>query len=177
MLYNQRNFAAELLLDDVLKICSESNRASEACGVLKNWDRTMTVDSRGGHLWREFWDSARKIPDLFASPFDRSDPVNTPSGIDVSNKNVRQAVHDALEQASEKLTKSGIGLDARLGDIQYAERNGKLIPIPGGEGWAGMFSMIRTRLQEGKGYTPIFHGNSYIQVISWDEEGLSLIHI
>ena len=171
MLYNQRNFAAELLLDDVLKICNEPNRTSEACGVLKNWDRTMTVDSRGGHLWREFWDSARKIPDLFASPFDRSDPVNTPSGIDVSNKNVRQAVHDALEQASEKLTKSSIGLDARLGDIQYAERNGKLIPIPGGEGWAGMFSMIRTRLQEGKGYTPIFHGNSYVQVISWDEEG------
>jgi acyl-homoserine-lactone acylase len=171
MLYNQRNYAAEILLDDVLKICGESERVDEACGVLKSWDRTMTVDSRGGHLWREFWDIARNVPDLFAVPFDRSDPVNTPSGIEVSNESVREAVHEALEQVSEILTKSGIELDARLGDIQYAERNGKLIPIPGGEGWAGMFSMIRTRLQGDKGYTPIFHGNSYIQVISWDDRG------
>ena len=35
------------------------------------------------------------------------------------------------------------------------------IPIPGGEGWAGMFGMIRTNLQADKGYAPIFHGNSY----------------
>ena len=45
------------------------------------------------------------------------------------------------------------------------------IPIPGGEGWAGMFSMIRTNLQSDKGYARIFHGNSYIQTIGWDEDG------
>lgn len=171
MLYNQRNYAAELLLDDVLKICDEFKRVTKACTVLKNWDRTMLVDSRGGHLWREFWDGARKIPDLFALPFDPSDPVRTPAGINISNETVRKAIFVALERATDTLAKSGIRLDARLGDIQYAERNGKLIPIPGGEGWAGMFSMIRTRLQGEKGYTPIFHGNSYIQVISWDRKG------
>ena len=64
-----------------------------------------------------------------------------------------------------------MALDARLGEIQYAERNGRKIAVPGGEGWAGMFSMIVTRLQPEKGYTPIIHGNSYIQVISWDEQG------
>ena len=171
MLYNQRNYAAELLLDDILKICDESDRAGAECEVLRNWDRTMMVDSRGGHLWREFWDSARKIPGLFAKPFDVSDPVNTPAGIDISKPSVKEEIYLSLKAASEKLGQANIALDARLGDIQYAERNGRLIPIPGGEGWAGMFSMIRTRLQDDKGYTPIFHGNSYIQVVSWNEAG------
>ena len=81
------------------------------------------------------------------------------------------AVRGALLNAQTRLRDAGINLDAPLGDIQYALRNDKKIPIPGGEGWAGMFSMIVTRLQPEKGYTPIIHGNSYIQVISWDEQG------
>ena len=99
------------------------------------------------------------------------DPVNTPAGIDISKPSVKEEIYLSLKAASEKLGQANIALDARLGDIQYAERNGRLIPIPGGEGWAGMFSMIRTRLQDDKGYTPIFHGNSYIQVVSWNEAG------
>ncbi len=31
--------------------------------------------------------------------------------------------------------------------------------------------MIMANLEKDKGYTPIIHGNSYIQVISWDEDG------
>ena len=62
-------------------------------------------------------------------------------------------------------------MDARWGDIQYAMRNDKKIPIPGAQGWAGMFSMIATRLSKDKGYNPILLGNSYIQVISWDKDG------
>mgnify|MGYP003322586928 CR=1 FL=1 len=34
-----------------------------------------------------------------------------------------------------------------------------------------MFSMIVTRLQGKAGYTPIIHGNSFVQVVSWNEEG------
>lgn len=43
--------------------------------------------------------------------------------------------------------------------------------MPGGDGDTGMFSMIVNELHPEVGYTPIMHGNSYIQVISWDEEG------
>jgi len=31
--------------------------------------------------------------------------------------------------------------------------------------------MIVANLQKDKGYTPIQHGNSFIQVISWDKDG------
>jgi len=34
-----------------------------------------------------------------------------------------------------------------------------------------MWSMIVTEPEEGSGYPPIVHGNSYIQVISWDQDG------
>ena len=43
--------------------------------------------------------------------------------------------------------------------------------MPGGEGWAGMWSMIIAELASGEGYSHIRHGNSYMQIISWDEEG------
>jgi acyl-homoserine-lactone acylase len=42
---------------------------------------------------------------------------------------------------------------------------------PGAVGRHGGFSYIVTDFTEGKGYTPIMHGNSYIQVIGWDEAG------
>jgi acyl-homoserine-lactone acylase len=35
-----------------------------------------------------------------------------------------------------------------------------------------MFSYINTDFTPGKGYTPIVHGNSYIQVVTWDEAGI-----
>ena len=171
MLYNHRNYGAELLLDDVLAACEGSNELAEACAVLSTWDRTMNVDSVGSHVWREFWDTAREIENLWQVPFDVDDPVNTPRGINLSDASVKAGILASLTEAVRRLDEANIELDAKLGDIQYAPRNGQNIPIPGGEGWAGMFSMIVSKLKPDEGYTPIVHGNSYIQVISWDEKG------
>ena len=170
MLFSHRNFGAELLLDDVLKVCGADSLAS-VCSALESWDRTMTIESRGGHVWREFWNKARRIENLYKVPFDVTDPVHTPRGINLADGAVARQVTEALVAAETVLSEAKIPLDAPLGEIQYAERNGKRIAIPGGEGWAGMFSMIVTRLAPDKGYTPIVHGNSFIQVISWDEDG------
>ena len=171
LLNNNRHYGAELLLDDVLKVCGDHADLAPACKALAAWDRTMTVDAQGGHVWREFWNAARHIDGLWAVPFNPEDPVNTPSGINLESPEVRQAVADALRTAATKLAEANIALNARLGDIQYAPRNGRNIPVPGGDGGAGMFSMIVTNLNGEKGYTPIIHGNSYMQVISWDEAG------
>ena len=171
ILYNQRHFGAELLLDDVLEVCADETAIAESCTVLKAWDRTGNVDSRGTHLWTEFWETAQNIPDLYALPFDVDDPVNTPRNIAVDDPDVKQALHAALAQAQKKFTEAGISLDARWGDLQFAERNGRQIPVPGAPGTHGMFSYIISRLSGSKGYTPIIAGNSYIQVISWDKAG------
>lgn len=181
IIYSQRNYGAELLLDDILSLCDKTTDAvqledsqvdvSLACASLANWDRRQGNDSRGAQVWTEFWRSARKIPDVYETPFDVNDPVHTPSGIAVENVEVAHAVLQSLAKAQLTLETAGIELDARWGDIQYAERNGRRIPIPGGQGWAGMFGMIMADLAKDKGYTPIIHGNSFIQVISWDENG------
>ena len=171
MLYNHRNYGAELLLDDVLGVCAGVDELADACSVLASWDRTMNVDSVGSHIWREFWDTAREIEGLWRVPFDVNDPINTPRGINTESAGVKESVIASMHEAVKKLRDANIALDARLGDIQYAPRNGENIPIPGGEGWAGMFSMIVSNLAPEKGYSPIIHGNSYIQVISWDEAG------
>tara|TARA_B100000609_G_scaffold176411_1_gene154251 strand:+ start:33 stop:1583 length:1551 start_codon:yes stop_codon:yes gene_type:complete len=171
MLYSHRNFGAELLLDDLLSFCKGRPELEASCIALSDWDRTMDIDSRGGHLWREFWDEARKIESLYTVPFSLEKPVETPNGLNTEDPTVATGIESALLNAQKKLEDAEIALDAKLGDIQYAIRNDKKIGIPGGEGWAGMFSMIVTRLQGKAGYTPIIHGNSFVQVVSWNEEG------
>jgi acyl-homoserine-lactone acylase len=181
MLYSHRNYGAELLLDDLMALCAgdamtvqvDDNEVdvSASCQALAGWDRRMAVDSRGGHVWREFWRNANRIEGLYRVPFDVTDPVDTPRGLRTDDPAVRSGLLEALARAQMVLAEAGIAPDARLGDIQFAERNGERIPIPGGEGWAGMWSMIVTDLEPGVGYSPIRHGNSYIQVISWDEAG------
>ncbi|MFK7914029.1 MAG: penicillin acylase family protein [Pseudomonadales bacterium] len=171
MLYNHRNYGAELLLDDVLAVCPDESRIAAVCSVLGAWDRTGNLDSVGSHVWREFWEQAQHIDNLYAVAFDVADPSNTPRGINLADQNVRAAVVESLAQARVRLSEANVALNAPLGAIQYAQRNGERIGIPGGEGWAGMFSMIRTKLSKDQGYSPIVHGNSYIQVVSWDQQG------
>ncbi|HSG98008.1 MAG TPA: penicillin acylase family protein [Woeseiaceae bacterium] len=172
ILFSHRHFSAELFLDDVLTVCEGAgDEIAASCDVLASWDRTAGVDSRGTHIWTEFWEQARGIPNLYAVPFDVADPVNTPRGLAIDSPEVSQALSAALAAAQAKLAEKGIPLDVRWGDVQFAERNGERIGIPGGVGHHGVFSYIVTSFTDGKGYTPIVHGNSYIQVIGWDEDG------
>jgi acyl-homoserine-lactone acylase len=181
IIYSQRNYAAEILLDDVLKLCDQTSEPvilddtsvdiSAACKSLAGWDRLQANESRGAQVWTEFWRTARAIPGVYAVPFDVKDPVNTPNGIAIGNEVVADALRTSLAVAQTTLRSAGIPLDASWGEVQFAERNGDRIPIPGGQGWAGMFGMIMANLQKDKGYTPIQHGNSFIQIISWDKDG------
>ncbi len=172
ILFSHRHFSAELFLDEVLSVCEQpGDDIAASCEVLANWDRTANVDSRGTHIWTEFWEQGRRIPNLYSVPFDLADPANTPYGLALDNLEVRQSMISALAAAQKKLTEAGIALDARWGDIQFAERNGERIGIPGAVGRHGAFSYIVTEFSSGEGYTPIVHGNSYIQTIGWDEAG------
>lgn len=181
MLFSHRHFGAELFLDDVLAVCAEQSApvalesatvdVSAACDVLAAWDRREDVDSRGAHVWREFWRVAARTADLYRVPFDASDPVNTPRELAIDNTSVSSALMRALATAQVTLENAQLPLDAALGDIQFEPRNDERIPIPGGDGGAGMWSVITTQLRPGVGYSPILHGNSYMQVIGWDDNG------
>ncbi|MEE3236917.1 MAG: penicillin acylase family protein [Pseudomonadota bacterium] len=171
LLFSHRHFGAELLLDDVLSICAQHSELLVSCEVLQDWDRAAKVGSRGMQVWTEFWETARNIEGIYAVPFDAGDPVNTPRGIATGDEAVRVAVRDALVAAQERLLSADVEPGAPWGEVQFAERNGVRIPVPGGPGRHGMFSYINTGFTDGKGYTPIVQGNSYIQVVTWNDDG------
>jgi acyl-homoserine-lactone acylase len=173
MLYSHRNYAAEIFLDDLLKACDgeDADSIRSSCEILRQWDRTANIDSRGVPLWTEFWRLASSIDGLYEVPFDADNPVDTPRGIAMDNADVARAVRKALADAQAALSEAGIAADTAWGELQFASRNDEHIPIPGAPGSSGMFSYVVSRLSKGEGYTPIIAGNSYIQVISWDKDG------
>lgn len=180
LLFNHRNYAAELLLDDVLYICKRESKqvavdtatvdVSKTCQLLAAWDRKQDVDSRGAQIWTEFWPVVDDAPNLWTVPFDVEDPVRTPRGINKADAQVRKAVMQALAAATKRLDDAQIPLDAAWGEVQYTEKNGEKIGIPGGA-HPGTFSNITARLARGKGYTPILSGNSWMQVVTWTNAG------
>jgi acyl-homoserine-lactone acylase len=180
LLFNQRNYAAELLLDDVLGICKRSPKqmtvdkenidVSRTCEVLASWDRKNDVTSRGAQIWTEFWPIVDDTPNLWTVPFDPKNPVHTPRGINGNDAQVRKAVMQSLAAATKKLNDAQIALDAPWGEVQYTEKNGQKIGIPGGS-HPSTFSNITAQLTPGKGYTPILSGNSWMQVVTWTNSG------
>ncbi|MET0533496.1 MAG: acylase [Steroidobacter sp.] len=180
LLFNHRNYAAELLLDDVLAICKREPKqvtldkdkvdVTKTCEVLTAWDRKHDVNSRGAQVWTEFWPVVDDTPNLWAVPFDVRDPVNTPRGINAKDAAVRKGVMQSLAAATKKLNDAQIALDAPWGEVQFVEKNGEKIGIPGGA-HPGTFSNITALLAPGKGYTPIIGGNSWMQVVTWTDAG------
>ena len=178
VLFGSRSLAAELIIDDVVTICSEvddwtlytgdTTGARQACSVLAAWDIRSKVDSVGTHVFYEFWLLLGSTEDLWAVPFDPADPVNTPRELNVINPDVVEAVKQSLADAVATLTTAGIPLDRPWGEVQFDEKNGVRLPIHGASGSIG-FSVITSDLVEGEGYSGIYHGNSYMQAVTWDE--------
>jgi acyl-homoserine-lactone acylase len=178
ILMSGRSFQAELVVDALLEWCQsrpedpEAQRLARACTALHGWDRRYTAESRGAHLFSEFIAAASPpgAEDLAAEeaywrvPFDPADPVNTPRGFNAEHP----AVRAALLRAATRIEEAGLPLDAPLKDVQFAERRGQRIPMPGGPTFSRMYLTLRPNI----GYTdPFGPSNSYIQVVTFDANG------
>jgi acyl-homoserine-lactone acylase len=181
--YSNRNYAAELVLDDVLADCIANSLmpltgggtidASEACAVLANWDKANNVGSRGAHVFREFSrnvDYEGNIESAFSVPFDETDPVNTPRDL-IINTTTRQALGDAIQYFVDR----NVAMDEQLGNLQFdvdAANNNERIPMHGGRGQEGIFNVIATPRANTQGeYTPVTNGPTYMQTVTWDANG------
>ena len=186
LMYRNRVYGAEIVLDDVLALCgeegssnAEEERARRACSVLARWDRKVDPDSRGAQVFTEFWrrvhrELGSEFAQLIASrdfweiDFDPADPLNTPRGIDRSRPDNRELVIEALSGAVQSLEAAGVALDAPWRDVQFVTRNGVRIPVHGGDPRAGVYGAISASLGDGR-YTP-WSGNSYLQAVTWNDE-------
>lgn len=155
---------------------------SQACAVLKNWDGTDNLDSVGGHIWREFWRNLAQgvlglpvslpvsIPAvnnlIWLAPFSASNAVNTPNTLNTILPTIQIAFGDAVKRIQDL----GIPMDAPLGSLQHPCCI-DATPVFGGEGFEGAFTVVDTYPLTKEGYG-IYYGNSYIQTVTWDDDGV-----
>lgn len=144
-----------------------------ACTVLANWDGKNNLNSVGGHIWREFWRQlgAANLP-IFSTAFDAGNPVTTPANLNTLSSEVR----DAFARAILRLNNNSVSLNATMGELQYdLDSDGtSRIPTFGGGGGTGSFTIIRGQLNTptaAEGYGRNTFGNSYIQTVTWDDDG------
>jgi acyl-homoserine-lactone acylase len=172
LLFNNRVYAAELVLPELLKGCYKAHdlQLLAPCAVLSTWDRRANVDSRGAVLFREFWNTARSLPGLWSVPFNPADPVNTPRGVSAA---AMPALLDALRGATDKLQALGVPLYGRLGDYQTQTRNGRRIGLHGGQGDEdGVFNVVTMATDlTSAGYRDVAWGTSYVQLVGFDHAG------
>ena len=145
---------------------------AEACAALQQWDGSHNLDSRGGHVWREFWRNVATLadtsPDKWLTPFDATDPINTPRDLNVANPRISNAFADAVQTIQD----SPMAFDAAIRDIQVSGIHDVTIPVFGGEGFEGSFTIAISRPNDlTDGQYDINYGNSYIQTVTWDENG------
>ncbi|MET0349261.1 MAG: penicillin acylase family protein, partial [Rhizobacter sp.] len=146
---------------------------TDACTVLGNWNNTGARTSRGAHLWDEFWSRASRASaaSLYQVPFDPADPIRTPRDLK-TDAGITTTLRQALGAAVLRVQASGYALDAERGEVLFATRGGQKIPLYGGCGAQGYFTIAcsENRLDQG-GYTMDNNpnGNSYMQVVRFPE--------
>lgn len=145
-----------------------------ACAVLQAWDGKAQVASRGAHLWDEFWTRASRVPEasLFQVPFSSADPVNTPRVLNVA---ATTTLKQAFGAAILRVQASGFALDATRGETLFATRGNEKIPMFGGCGAQGYYTVAcaLTRIDQG-GYQldTATSANSYMQVVRFPSSGV-----
>lgn len=177
-LFASRLFYPEMVRDDLVsETCSgipivplPSGRVvniQDGCRVLETWDLAANLDSRGTALFELFWPLA---PRNWLTPFDYTDPVKTPRDYAAILPTVRQALADAVAQMED----AGIPVDAAVADVRFILRNGERIPTHGASDGAGSPSMMVIPFVRGQGFDEVVHGNSYIQTVTWNDDGPSV---
>jgi acyl-homoserine-lactone acylase len=169
--HQNRVFAAELARenDDLQAVCQAAD-GGEACDVLANWDGRTDVDSRGAHLFREFF-VRTPAGSRWQQAFDADRPVETPRDLDEGNADVVQAMRDAISFLQDR----GVALDAPLGELQVAGDDGAPpIPVGGGLGTTGNANVVQTSnpaANRGRLY-PVSFGSSHIQAVAFTDGGV-----
>ncbi|MEL7445029.1 MAG: penicillin acylase family protein [Pseudomonadota bacterium] len=168
LVFGNKSLAADMTVEPLLALCSESAETASACEALRGWDRKFELDSRGAYLFARFWEKIRQDRGLWEVPFDAARPIETPHTL-VTDESAAEKLLTALAQAAADLEEADIPLEAPWGEVLTRRAGDEAIPIHGGPGVAGVLNMQIGREIEG-GLTPR-HGSSYIQIVGFDENG------
>ena len=195
MVLNSRAFTAELFKDQAYAmLCAPASvidvtgdlltgetfnparsvDPAQACATLQAWDGKGLIASRGAHLWDEFWSRASLVAEssLYQVRFDPADPIGTPRVLNVA---ATGTLKQAFGAAILRVQASGFALDATRGETLFAVRGSEKIPMYGGCGAQGYYTVAcaLSRLDQG-GYQldTATSANSYMQVVRFPSEGV-----
>lgn len=149
MVLGNQSLMAEALLDQVIERCATADKVeidgvardlTVVARILRDWDGTFGVRACGAVLWREIlagFSEAELRGDpghdaLWAEPWDPDRPLETPSGLAPAPSDGADPVLRAVGRALAALESAGVAPDASLGEVQWAERDGNRIAVPGG---------------------------------------------
>jgi acyl-homoserine-lactone acylase len=139
LMYSDIQYGASLVKSQLVAMCRSfpGGRAptggggtipvGNSCNVLAAWNGRENPGSRGAVLFADFWGNALQ-GDPWAHPFQASDPLQTPYGLDTASAAVQQAFGMALKQMSASHLPYGVA----LGQVQYVLLDGQRFPMPGG---------------------------------------------
>jgi acyl-homoserine-lactone acylase len=175
--HENRLRAAEVMRQhgDLNTVCDATGE-TKACAVLRKWDGTSNIDSRGTHIFEEFVARLPTVPldlvdTVWLTPFSAADPLNTPRDLNTGNPLIVKAMGDAIAY----LRKQHIPFNATWGSLQVAgDRGAPPIPLGGGSGDSvGNANALISRnpIQNRDRFRPITYGSSHIQAISFLDGG------
>jgi acyl-homoserine-lactone acylase len=176
-----RVLSAELGRADVVAMCRAhpSLAASDgtavdirpACDILARWDGRAGRDSAGAVLWSTFFNVLGGF-DLSAPwwrvPYDPTQPVTTPSGIDGDNADVQRALADTVQL----LGAQQMALDSTPGDTMRWHD----IPLQGCDEVSGCFNIVEASPTSGRGGIDVSpenraQGSSFIMAVEMTARG------
>ena len=147
-----------------------------ACSALQAWDNAGNIDSRGAHVWDEFWARAVLLPaaQLYGVPFSAADPLGTPRDL---KPEAAASLQQAFGAAVLRVQQSGYAVDAARGEYLFVNRGGTKIPLYGGCGNPqGYFTLTCSNNRLDKGGYDMDVGNpfsnSYVQIVTFPASGV-----
>ncbi len=168
IVYDNRNLAAETMLDDILAVCGDAAAdadAQQACGILSGWDRRHDPDSRGALLFHELWPRVMAINDLYEEPYDASQPFRE---LPISRSpTVSEQIAAALGETVGALGALGLRGDEPWGSMLARETPQGRVPLHGGSGDQGVLNVLDGGALGPQGYDDILSGTAYVHVVTW----------
>jgi acyl-homoserine-lactone acylase len=175
---SNRSLAAEIYLDDMLTACRTSTMPDvvRGCRALAGWDRRYELASTGGQVFLEVISRISANLEAFARvPWDITQPLTTPAGLNVASATVAAAVNTAIDASVKALDALGVTPDAQWGRVNVAVRGMNFIPIHGATGTSlGVYNAVNVTRVPRLGYTPVT-GTSWIQTVQFNESGAPIV--
>lgn len=168
VVFDNRNYAAETWLDDILKVCKgaeHGEKVQHACRVLTKWDRKNDASSRGALLFHLLWPRIEKIPGL-ATPAAPERPLAA-LALALTEERSGQVI-EAIEQTLAELAAVKLTGDEPWGNALAARTPSGRVPLHGGSNDAGVLNVLEGASLSHEGYQAIVSGSAYIQLVRWE---------